>query len=165
MPELPKKAAAEADAEDDDEDAGPKVQGYVRTPHEVTDVKITIPDISEVSLDETLEKVGEVMTVLSDTVVVKGMPAPIIGRASEKALDSDTLLVLEDRKVLGYVCIHCYPGTSLIAQPADLRNFRAYLSAPLPGEVQRYLSVGPGNRPSGPAGLSCTPAKQVCIRQ
>lgn len=102
----------EGDDGDDDGEAA-KPQGYVRTPHEVTEVKITVPDILEVSPDEALEKVGEVMTVLPDTVVVKGIPAPIIGRASEKALDSDTLLILGDRRVLGFVRVLSCDSASL----------------------------------------------------
>jgi H/ACA ribonucleoprotein complex non-core subunit NAF1 len=51
--------------------------------------------------DEVLEKVGEVMSVVGNVVIVKGRAATSGG--SERALDSDTLLVFEDRKVLGYV--------------------------------------------------------------
>jgi H/ACA ribonucleoprotein complex non-core subunit NAF1 len=89
--------------EDDGEEGTAKVQGYVKTQHEVIEANVAIPSITEIAADEPLEKVGEVMAVLPETVVVRGIPAPVLGRASEKALDSETLLVLEDRKVLGYV--------------------------------------------------------------
>ena len=62
-----------------------------------------IPEISEVDLHERLEKVGEVMSIMDRVVIVKGLPSSIANRGSETALDSDTLLVFEDRKVLGYV--------------------------------------------------------------
>lgn len=50
-----------------------------------------------------MEKVGEIMTVMDKVVIVKGLPSEDVNRGSKRALDSDTLLVFEDRKVLGYV--------------------------------------------------------------
>jgi H/ACA ribonucleoprotein complex non-core subunit NAF1 len=40
------------------------------------------------------------MSVVGNVVIVKGLATT---GTSERALDSDTLLVFEDRKVLGYV--------------------------------------------------------------
>ncbi|KAJ6609385.1 hypothetical protein B0H10DRAFT_2298041 [Mycena sp. CBHHK59/15] len=68
------------DLDDDDEDS-------------LVEADIVVPDIEEVGADEVLEKVGE------------GAPSEVAYRTSPKALDSDTLLVFEDRKVLGYVYI------------------------------------------------------------
>ncbi len=45
------------------------------------------------------------MSIVNDVVIVKGVASPIANRGSERALDSETLLVFEDRKVLGYVRI------------------------------------------------------------
>ena len=62
-----------------------------------------IPPIEEVGPHEALEKVGEVMSIVDKVVIVKGFASEMATRASERALDSETLLVFEDRKVLGYV--------------------------------------------------------------
>jgi hypothetical protein len=97
---------------------------YQQTKNEIA-VKIVIPEIEEVGVEEVLEKVGEIMSIVDTVVIVRGM-------TSEKcrALDSDTLLVFEDRKVLGYVS--CLPFRSHrtsdllarslkhLAQPANL---------------------------------------------
>ncbi|EIN13920.1 NAF1-domain-containing protein [Punctularia strigosozonata HHB-11173 SS5] len=127
-----KRANIDLAAEDEDgEDSGLKPQGYLKTQHEITELAITIPEASEVPSDEELEKVGEVMTVLPQTVVIKGIPAPVTGRASEKALDSETLLVLEDRRVLGYI----YETFGPTHQPLYQVQFND--SYPLvPGKVQ-----------------------------
>jgi len=78
---------------------------YLPTQNELTEVDITIPRIDEVGTDEKLEKVGEVMTIVDRFAIVLGLPSEHLNRASERALDSDTLLVFEDRKVMGYVCV------------------------------------------------------------
>ena len=61
-----------------------------------------IPPITQVGPDEQLEKVGEVMNIVNNVVIVKGLESGT-HRALERALDSGTLLVYEDRRVLGYV--------------------------------------------------------------
>ncbi|KAJ7293014.1 Gar1/Naf1 RNA binding region-domain-containing protein [Mycena rebaudengoi] len=78
---------------DDDEDSGPAAPtaAYFQTKNELLETDVAIPDIDEVGPDEVLEKVGE------------GAPSDLAFRRSGQALDSDTLLVFEDRKVLGYV--------------------------------------------------------------
>ncbi|KZT08717.1 NAF1-domain-containing protein [Laetiporus sulphureus 93-53] len=101
------KTAKLDDAEmGEDEDSGPAIssESQVMTKSEVTEASIVIPDINEVGPDEVLEKVGEVMNIVGKVVIVKGDASQIANRASERALDSDTLLVFEDRKVLGYIC-------------------------------------------------------------
>lgn len=105
-----KTPAADVD-DDDDEEGGPNPTSanQLRTKNELLepDIKITIPTIEEVGSEEALEKVGEVMSILNGSgngvVVVKGLPMRAETKASERALDSETLLVFEDRKVLGYV--------------------------------------------------------------
>ena len=90
---------------DDDEDGEPAStsESQLRTKNEVVEADVVIPEISEVGADERLEKVGEIMNIVDKVVIVKGVASEILNRGSEKALDSDTLLVFEDRKVFGYV--------------------------------------------------------------
>ncbi|KXN88860.1 H/ACA ribonucleoprotein complex non-core subunit NAF1 [Leucoagaricus sp. SymC.cos] len=89
--------------EGEDEDTVPAVSSYLQTKNEVVGTTITVPESEEVGTDEELEKVGEVLSIIGDTVIVKGLPSERANRGSEKALDSDTLLVFSDRKVMGYI--------------------------------------------------------------
>jgi H/ACA ribonucleoprotein complex non-core subunit NAF1 len=93
--------------EDDDLGGGADISPeQMRTKNEVGEINVVIPDADEVGEDEVLEKVGEVMSIIDKVVIVKGIASQVQNRGSEKALDSDTLLVFEDRKVLGYVSMH-----------------------------------------------------------
>jgi H/ACA ribonucleoprotein complex non-core subunit NAF1 len=87
---------------------------YLPTQNELTEVDITIPRIDEVGTEEKLEKVGQVMTIVDRFAIVRGgmLPSEHLNnnRASDRALDSDTLLVFEDRKVMGYVCVSFHQG-------------------------------------------------------
>jgi hypothetical protein len=103
--------------EDDEGTAAFVSPDEVKTKNEVADVHITIPDVEEVDAGETLEKVGEVLSIVDKVVIVKGLPQQVQGRASDRALDSDTLLVFEDRKVLGYVS----PSLILVAGASTQR--------------------------------------------
>ena len=88
--------------DEDEEGGGPG--GQTSTTHEVLNEEVTIPDITEVDSNEILERVGEVLSILQDKIViVKGLTSQIAGHAADRALDTETLLVFEDRKVLGYV--------------------------------------------------------------
>ncbi|KAI0033966.1 Gar1/Naf1 RNA binding region-domain-containing protein [Vararia minispora EC-137] len=89
--------------EDEDGESGVPTASAVLTKNEVVEVDFNVPEIDEVSADEELERVGYVMSVVNNVVIVRGTAAESLGRMSEKALDADTLLVFEDRKVLGYV--------------------------------------------------------------
>ncbi|KAK1234818.1 hypothetical protein PQX77_001911 [Marasmius sp. AFHP31] len=102
----------------DDEDAGPSTttQSYFRTKNEVADTAINVPDIEEVGSDEYLERVGEVMNVVENVAIVRGLPSEVINRGAEKALDSDTLLVFGDRKVMGYIYETFGPTTQPLYQ-------------------------------------------------
>jgi len=62
-----------------------------------------VPTISEVEPFDTLEKVGEILSIVGNIVIVKGIPADHLSSLSERALDAESLLVFEDRKVFGYV--------------------------------------------------------------
>ncbi|KAA1468127.1 NAF1-domain-containing protein [Dentipellis sp. KUC8613] len=89
--------------DEDDEDGEPSSTAILRTKNELLEGDIIVPQISEVGPDEQLEKVGEIMSIIDKVAIVKGHASQAQNRASEKALDSETLLVFEDRKVLGHV--------------------------------------------------------------
>ncbi|KAG1783563.1 Gar1/Naf1 RNA binding region-domain-containing protein [Suillus placidus] len=91
------------DVDDDEESGATAVASYVQTKNEIVETDIIVPSVSEVGLDEVLEKVGEVMNIIGNVVIVKGLPADSSRAASERALDVETLLVFDDRKVLGHV--------------------------------------------------------------
>lgn len=101
---------------DDDEDPVPPAGAntYFTTKHEVLEAEIPIPEVDEVGSDEVLEKVGEVMNIVDRLVIVRGLPADshpgYPARGSDRALDSDTLLVFDDRKVMGYVRLYYFPS-------------------------------------------------------
>jgi hypothetical protein len=69
-----------------------------------TDAHILVPVITFVGQDEVLEHVGEIMTVTDRSVIVRGV-ATKSGAANAHALDVGSLLVFEDRKVLGHVSV------------------------------------------------------------
>jgi H/ACA ribonucleoprotein complex non-core subunit NAF1 len=100
------------DVDDDEESGATTVASYVQTKNEIVDTDIVVPSVSEVGLEEVLEKVGEVMNVVGNVVIVKGLPADSFRAVSEKALDVETLLVFDDRKVLGHVRILYFQDTS-----------------------------------------------------
>jgi H/ACA ribonucleoprotein complex non-core subunit NAF1 len=92
------------DEDGDDGEEGGTVATTVslRTKNELPEPDILVPPIAQVDPEEQLEKVGEIMNIVNNVVIVKG-EASATHRTSERALDSETLLVYEDRKVLGYV--------------------------------------------------------------
>ncbi|KAG2076935.1 NAF1-domain-containing protein [Suillus decipiens] len=91
------------DVDDDEEPCATAGASYVQTKNEIVETDIVVPSVSEVGLEEVLEKVGEVMNIIGNVVIVKGLPAESSRAASEKALDVETLLVFDDRQVLGHV--------------------------------------------------------------
>lgn len=100
----PAKMRELLDGIDDDDDEGGASGGRPVTVHEVLNEEVAIPNVTEVDPKETLERVGEVLSVLQDKIViVKGLASQIAGHAPQRVLDTDTLLVFEDRKVLGYI--------------------------------------------------------------
>jgi H/ACA ribonucleoprotein complex non-core subunit NAF1 len=90
------------DDEDEEEEEGGAVAATVRTKNEFSEPDIMIPPVLQVGPDEQLERVGEIMNIVNNVVIVKGGESGT-HRASENALDAETLLVYDDRKVLGYV--------------------------------------------------------------
>jgi H/ACA ribonucleoprotein complex non-core subunit NAF1 len=102
---LRRSEAAEFEDDDDDSGLSPIVGTYIQTKNELLDSDIAIPNIDSVGPEEELELVGEVMSVIEMVVVVKGTQSDNPDRAAGRALDSGTLLVFDDRKVLGYVSV------------------------------------------------------------
>jgi hypothetical protein len=90
------------DAEIDEDDQGTSTKVVPKTAHELEDgdERILVPDADIISSHEPLERVGEIMSVQPRAVIVRGTSSSIIGN---RALDAETLLVFEDRTVLGYV--------------------------------------------------------------
>ncbi|KAJ7492317.1 NAF1-domain-containing protein [Mycena latifolia] len=112
--EEPSKAnIKDLDAEED-EDSGvvAPTTTYFQTKNELVETDIVVPDIEEVGSDEILERVGEVMSIIDKTVIVKGAPSA----PASLTLDYDTLLVFEDRKVLGYIYETFGPTTQPLYQ-------------------------------------------------
>ncbi|KIM47516.1 hypothetical protein M413DRAFT_6834 [Hebeloma cylindrosporum] len=97
--------AAALDLADDDEDPVPVAASgtYFQTKHEIQEAEITVPEVDQLDAHEILEKVGEVMNIVDRLAIVRGLPSEVVNRGSDRALDSDTLLVFDDRKVLGYI--------------------------------------------------------------
>ena len=91
--------------QDDDEDPVPNASSgtYFQTKHEIAETDIVIPKVNRIDPDEVLEKVGEIMNIVERVVIIKGNPSNMLNRGSDRALDSDTLLVFNDRTVMGYV--------------------------------------------------------------
>jgi H/ACA ribonucleoprotein complex non-core subunit NAF1 len=95
--------------EDGDEEEGGAVATTesLRTKNELSEPDVMIPSIVQLGPDEQLERAGEIMNIVNNVVIVKGWESGT-HRASERALDSETLLVYEDRRVLGYVSTSCF---------------------------------------------------------
>lgn len=150
---------------DDDEESGVAVPTttYFTTKNELVETNIAVPDIEEVGPDEVLERVGEVMSIIDKTVIVKGAPSEVFARASDQALDSDTLLVFEDRKVLGYVRVHHIFSPRAFIRVPDLRNIWTHLPTAVSGQIHREL---PSGQRQGSIVASCLPRsskEQVCV--
>ncbi|KAJ3772433.1 NAF1-domain-containing protein [Lentinula raphanica] len=118
----------------DEEDPGPSAvtASYYKTKNEVADVDITVPDIEAVGAEEQLELVGRIMNIIDNVVIIEGLQTELARGASDRALDADTLLVFEDRKVLGYIFETFGPTTQPMYQvkfnstryPMDLEKVR-----------------------------------------
>jgi hypothetical protein len=60
-----------------------------------------VPSESYVGWDEELEHIGEIMNISDRSVIVRGVASA--SAANVKTLDAGSLLVFDDRRVLGYV--------------------------------------------------------------
>jgi len=86
---------------DDDFAANRKIRKAGEIPatvHEILAPQVTLPSITSVEPSETIELIGEMLSIVDSVVVVKSYE-----HGQYKVLDTDSLLVLEDRKVLGLV--------------------------------------------------------------
>lgn len=137
----------------DEEDAGPSAatSSYFSTKNEVVEATITVPDLEQVGPEEHLELVGEILNILDNAVIIKGAQG-----GSDRALDADTLLVFEDRKVLGYVRhfdFVCYLNRSNDLS-VDIRNVWTNNTTHVPGQIQLY---------NVPTGLGKSPYLTQCL--
>lgn len=125
---------------DDVEDEESGVTGtaiYLQTKNEIVDANIMVPTISEVEPCDTLEKVGEIVSIIGDVVIVKGLPVDHVNSSSERALDTESLLVFEDRKVLGYVSHSAFCTSLRRLSPVvpDIRDIRSNVPTTLSGQI------------------------------
>ena len=139
------KPSADADDDDDDEDdsgGGKKPTNYLATKNE-TEPAPAVPEIQSVGAEEVLEHIGEIANTMEQAVVVRGVPSEISGRGSDKALDAGTLLVFEDRTVLGFVRSLCQllgKDSTLIIRDPDLRHIRPHHPTSLPNKIFRRIA-------------------------
>jgi len=68
------------------------------TAHEIVAPQVTMPPITEVPDGEPIELIGEVMSIVDSVVVIKSSE-----NGMQRVLDTDSLLVFKNRKVLGLV--------------------------------------------------------------
>jgi len=85
------------DNDSDDEFDEPKGALPV-TAHEIIVPTVALPSITEIGPEEPMELIGDVLNVVDSVVVVKSFQ-----NGMQRVLDTESLLVLEDRKVLGLV--------------------------------------------------------------
>ncbi|KAJ7070735.1 NAF1-domain-containing protein [Mycena amicta] len=97
--------------------AAPPATSYFQTKNELLESHITVPDMEQVAPEELLEPVGQVFSIMDKTVIIKG------ASMSSHALDSDTLLVFDDRKVLGYIYETFGPTTQPLYQVKFSSNY------------------------------------------
>ncbi|KZT54117.1 NAF1-domain-containing protein [Calocera cornea HHB12733] len=84
---------AEAD-EVDDEGGGPTGLAAFASKNEIVTPDVNVPDFDEISPDDKIENIGEIMNIVDSVVVVKGRT-----NAQYQVIDTGSLLVFEDRKV------------------------------------------------------------------
>lgn len=82
------------DGDGDDDDPKPTPTSF-NTKNQI-EPEVKPPPVSMVEEDERLELVGEIMSVVNSVVIVKAHQG-----GDNRVLDTDSLLVFDDRKVLG----------------------------------------------------------------
>lgn len=124
-----------ADDVEDEESGVMAAATYVQTKNEIVDANIVVPTISEVEPCETLEKAGEIMSIIENTVIVRGLHVDRVNSLSKRALDAESLLVFEDRKVFGYVShfAFCMNLCRLLPVVPDTRDVRSNVPTTLSG--------------------------------
>jgi hypothetical protein len=160
--------------EDDDEDPVPNASSgtYFQTKHEVAESDIVIPKVDRIDPDEVLEKVGEVMNIVDRVVIIKGNPSNMLNRGSDRALDSDTLLVFDDRTVMGYVR-PSLPSLSLVLcaefishnPRAGVRNIRSDGATFVSGQIRLYVSARLGESENRTGSIPRSQKKSFCVCQ
>jgi hypothetical protein len=160
---------------DDDEDPVPNGTSgsYFQTKHEIAETDIVIPEVDRIDPDEVLEKVGEVMNIVGRVVIIKGLPSNMLHRGSDRALDSETLLVFDDRTVMGYVRPFFF-SLSLVLLRNELishnprvgvRNIWPDGATFVPGQIQHCVSTGLGEGENRTGSVPRTREEPVCICQ
>jgi H/ACA ribonucleoprotein complex non-core subunit NAF1 len=96
--QLSRLVAEDNDSDDDSDSMGEKKRNITATAHEITVPTVILPSITEIGPDEPMELIGEVLNVVDSVVVVKSSH-----NGMQRVLDTESLLVFEDRKVLGLV--------------------------------------------------------------
>ncbi|KIM32270.1 hypothetical protein M408DRAFT_20589 [Serendipita vermifera MAFF 305830] len=133
---LNKMIQEDAGSEDDiDLPTGAQPSSMFATAHEIIAPQVTMPSITEVPDDEPIEIIGEVMSIVDSVVVVKSLD-----NGMQRVLDTDSLLVLENRKVLGLVFETFGPLT------APLYSIRFPSAAHFPPAITAFVE-SPAERP------------------
>ncbi|KAF8506368.1 Gar1/Naf1 RNA binding region-domain-containing protein [Hysterangium stoloniferum] len=88
-----------------DEDGPPLANNYIPTAHELPPTAIPIPPLPDPATlpQDILELVGEISTVLPDSVIVRGGALATAPQRRDAVLDEGSLLLFHDRTPLGYV--------------------------------------------------------------
>jgi len=88
---------------------GIQASSMFATIHEIVVPQVTMPSITEIPDDEPIELLGEVMSIVDSVVVVKSL-----SNGMQRVLDTESMLVLENRKVLGLVSAVLCTGESVL---------------------------------------------------
>jgi H/ACA ribonucleoprotein complex non-core subunit NAF1 len=88
-----------------DAPTGIQASSMFATVHEIVAPQVTMPSITEIPDDEPIELLGEVANIVDSVVVVKSL-----SNGMQRVLDTDSMLVLENRKVLGFVSAVLFGG-------------------------------------------------------
>lgn len=95
----PKKNFSNAAGAELDEDADqPVTSSSFASKHELADPPVPVVEIADIGPEERMEPVGNVMSIVGNAIIVQASD-----HGSHRVLDTGSLLVFEDRKVLGAV--------------------------------------------------------------
>jgi hypothetical protein len=163
---LSRLVAEENDPDDDSDSMGEKKRNVPVTAHEIAMPTVVLPSITEIGPDEPMELIGEVLNVVDSVVVVKSAQ-----NGMQRVLDTESLLVFEDRKVLGLVSGFVCGSFSMQVLTINLgvRDFwplnRTILLNPLP---HLFTSTGRPNRLhpfSSNQSLPQPQSEHICVHQ
>lgn len=88
----------DSDLEDDGDAPSGSLAQYSGTKNEILLPEVRVPELTKVPVDDVLELIGEVMTIIDSVVVIKGHTSGV-----HRVLDTDSLLAFDDRQVIGVV--------------------------------------------------------------